>query len=76
MYTTLPRGLWATAGFVCRTGHDKIKLIDLFGQGLSDKAIAAATGRSVAAVTKERQRLGLRVPVERQAAHRRIEGKL
>ena len=70
-YAPLPRGAWAAQGYGCRTAHDRIRLIDLFDAGMSDKGIAEATDRTVWAVAKERQRLGLAVSVERQALHRR-----
>lgn len=70
-YPPLPRGSWGAAGFRCRTAALRGELLRLYDGGMSDRQIAAATGRSVAAVTKERQRMGLRVPKEREVAHRR-----
>lgn len=67
-YEPLPRGAWSRRGFAPRDVVAKAVVADLHEAGLSDREIAQQTGRSVAAVTKERQRMGLAVSRERQAA--------
>jgi hypothetical protein len=65
-YASRPRGLYRYTGWdhltVCR-------LVSLFKDGLSDRQIAKALRRSMQAVRKRRQRLGLRVSAARHGKH-------
>lgn len=69
-YPRKPRGGWAPGARPWDI-HDDVLLINLFHQGLSDRAIAEKMGRPLGAVTKRRQRKALAVSPARQAAHRR-----
>lgn len=70
-YDTLPRGCWTEDAKQWDGSPDTLILMELFGNGLSDKQIALQMGRSVGGVCKARQRLGLKVSRARQAKHRK-----
>ena len=70
-YNLRPRGLWGKNGFACWGIDEESLLIDLFGKGLSDRDIAVVMNRTLWAVTKKRQRLGLTISQERRSANLR-----
>ncbi len=69
-YPPLARGRWKEILHVWGAMNDAV-LIEMYEMGLSDKQIATQLSRSVASVTKRRQRLGLRVSKRRESDHKR-----
>lgn len=69
-YAPLPRGTWRNTGWRW-DALNRCRLIELFDRSMSDKQIAVELGRSGCSVTKQRQRMGLRVSPARQGLHRR-----
>lgn len=72
-YEPLPRGPWSLAGYTNWSGYDRVKLIELYESGLSDREIGLRLGRSSGAIAKQRYRMGLMWVYQSRQGIRRIE---
>lgn len=70
-YFCTARGVWSINGYVPLVAEDAVMLESLFKAGMSDAEIAEAMGITVSAITKRRQRMGLKVSKARETAHKR-----